>query len=108
MRSKDLLRNIRDFIQRGKRGWSETDSWSIDYYLSRVISESVARLRERDIGYPSNLEPDEWQEILCAISDGFRLHLKVYDDIKEVTPAEKKKIHTAKRLFVKYFEGLWD
>jgi len=35
---------IRTFIQRGKRGWANSDSWSFDWYLAKVISEGVGNL----------------------------------------------------------------
>ena len=35
---------IRTFIQRGKRGWANSDTWGFDYYLAKVISEGVGNL----------------------------------------------------------------
>lgn len=48
-------REVRWFIQRGRRGWSDRDMWSMDEYVARVNVEMLARLREIAHGYPSNL-----------------------------------------------------
>lgn len=37
---------IKWFIQRGKRGWSDSDVWSFDDYLSRVICQGIRKLRK--------------------------------------------------------------
>jgi len=29
-------RNLRVFIQRGRRGWADRDTWNLDEYLARV------------------------------------------------------------------------
>jgi hypothetical protein len=46
------LRQVRWFVQRGRRGWADRDMWSLDGYLCRVAGETVARLRDTGHGYP--------------------------------------------------------
>jgi len=40
---------VKSFIQRGIRGWSDSDTWNFDYYLAKVISEGVEHLRDNGI-----------------------------------------------------------
>jgi len=35
---------VKTFIQRGQRGWADSDTWCLDYYLATIISEGVKHL----------------------------------------------------------------
>jgi hypothetical protein len=48
-------REVRWFIQRGRRGWSDYDMWSMDSHIARLNIEMLARLREIAHGYPGGL-----------------------------------------------------
>ena len=37
---------IKTFIQRGRKGWANSDTWGFDYYLSEVIAEGVKHLKK--------------------------------------------------------------
>jgi len=89
---------VKWFIQRGRRGWSDSDVWGFDSYLSRVIYEGIGKLRKSPVlGCPAGFlqeeleegrgvplcdtkqltseEPDErfdkWNEMLGKIASGF-------------------------------------
>jgi len=38
---KYLPKEVKYFWQRGRRGWSDRDSWNFDTYLARIISEAL-------------------------------------------------------------------
>jgi len=40
----DIPLRVKTFIQRGMRGWSDSDTWSFDFYLAKVISEGIEHL----------------------------------------------------------------
>ena len=40
----DIPLRVKTFIQRGIRGWADSDTWCFDYYLSKVIPEGVKHL----------------------------------------------------------------
>jgi hypothetical protein len=63
---------LRAFLQRGRRGYSDRDTWSLDSYLSEVIAGSVQNLARVTNGHPRELTQQEWQDILDRISAGFR------------------------------------
>jgi len=122
------FRYIKHFTQRGKRGWSDRDTWSFGGYLSRVISEGVDHLRKISCGYPSNVKSSEkWDEILFKISKSYKLIYECLEDDRQlyserllkadpelakklsmISKEEQKQIDEGKELFKKYVENLWD
>ena len=88
----DFPDEVKYFIQRGRRGWSDRDTWSLPDFLSKVICDSVLKLSGEVHGYPEWLghafnevhcvalpEDDKrfeenkqkWSEILNKIAVGF-------------------------------------
>jgi len=41
-----LLRKIKWFIQRGKRGWADCDAWDFNTYVAGIIKEGTEYLLE--------------------------------------------------------------
>jgi hypothetical protein len=105
-----IYREIKSFIHRGLYGYANNDVWSLDYYLAKVISNSVRHLKEHLHGYPSGLTEDEWDEILEKIIIGFEANIKL-DDVEYNSAEHKEKLkafNIGMKLFVKYFNNLWD
>ncbi len=48
----DTYRNIKWFFQRGKRGYSDSDVWGLQHYLSDVMINSLKDLKGQLHGYP--------------------------------------------------------
>lgn len=117
-----MFRNIKNFIQRGVHGWCPEDTWNLDHYLSRVISESCKYLAETTSGYPPELTYKKWKRILNKISEEIiatdkvdeSFSKKLITGIKDVEEYKKeldktlKKQKKALELFVRYFCNLWD
>lgn len=103
---KDLYRAIKNFILRGKNGWCPEDTWNLDIYLSKVISETTVYLAKHTINYPPEMSFKQWKEILHQISKDIR--------IKKLCENEKEQLRAyvnqkeALKLFVTYFNYLWD
>lgn len=77
--------------QRVTRGWADRDTWSLDYHIAQVLSESIVHLKETTHGYPAGLVPEgtteeeavaKWNEILTTMCDGFAIVQKM-DDVPE-------------------------
>lgn len=76
-------RRVKFFIQRGRRGWADCDTWSLDHYLSRVVGESVHHLAEHSHGWPQSEKfpkYEDWQAHLHALADAY-LHWNELDDL---------------------------
>lgn len=127
---KHLLRRAKWFIQRGSRGYSDRDVWSIDWYISSWLPNALRQLRDNNNGIPSVMlddmtkEPDEaamekadtkWKEVLTRMIVGFEEYHKDKECIGEYATYNKERdqnvydmLHESLALFNEYFENLWD
>lgn len=121
---KDFPREIKYFIQRGKRGYSDRDLWSYDHFLASIIGNGLKQLAETTHGWPdSKFETfEEWQAELTKIGDAFLDYIDESSDInfdncktskdrKKVMAEYVKKCKDRKKILVKvidHFECLWD
>jgi len=129
----ELLDRIKYFIQRGERGYSDEDTWSLQSYLAEIIPPIVRRYKEGS-GCPGELydksrKNDEcwkWNEILEEIAQGFEASVWLSDikfmkytkddyegsyEMKMDKKARKEmseKVDKGLQLFVKWFSALWD
>ena len=53
----DFPREVYWFIQRGKRGYSDSDTWGFNYHLSDIITGGIKHLRKNLHGCPDTLNP---------------------------------------------------
>ena len=94
-------------MYRGVHGWCPEDTWNLDIYLSKVISESVKYLMNKAVSYPHELTFKQWKKILRKISkDIYFDEDKIVTEKGQLKAYEKRK--QALELFVKYFNFLWD
>jgi len=98
--------NIKYFIQRGKRGYSDQDVWNFSDYLSDVISQGVRQLIKEQHGYPNNLTDKQWKSILRKIAKTFELY--EIGRRRQLTNKECEIFERGWELFKEYFESLWD
>ena len=88
----DIKYSIRQFVQRGFKGYSVSDVWGLDYYLSGVLVKALKDLKKMAHGYPCGmigsqalaLEDNdkglkEWKKILDEIIWTFEVTLKMRD-----------------------------
>lgn len=55
---------IKECYQRIKRGWCDSDVWSIDGWFESVIVDMLKQLKEIKHGYPCNMTEEEWDNQL--------------------------------------------
>lgn len=110
----DIPKNIKWFIQRGKRGYSDSDLWSLDWYLCTWMPEALREMKRMAHGHPGSLKSvREWKQILEKIALGFegQRHLQEMDydiDNKVKTTKYQKDYEEGMELFTKWFRHLWD
>ena len=105
-----FLYDIKTFIQRGKRGYANSDVWGFHSYLSGVIAGGIDKLTKDMHGHPCNLKNlKEWEVILKKISKTFRTAEKIdngdlqYLSTKQFNDKERKKyIEITKKLNKKH------
>ena len=114
---KRLYREVKWFIQRGRRGYSDSDVWDLGCYVSGVMSQALRDLADTHHGCPPDLfdagrKGDEcwkWNKILREMADGFTAIGEVnYADWSEDLSRELKEIDRGMDLFAKYVLNLWD
>jgi len=111
-----MIRKIRNFIQRGIRGWANEDTWDFDICLAEIISEGITYLKKYQHGIPIDLAEkydDETalikrDERLDKMIRAFKLHLIWVNEGRILTEIEKKEYQEGLELFIKYMGNLWD
>lgn len=98
-------RKLRFFIQRRNRGWDDSETWSLDYSLAKVILPRLKRFRDLSIGFPSDLSEDEWQEMLNKMIAAFEFAAS--EDRWMASPEEYDKHHEGIKLFAEHYWALW-
>ena len=113
----DLYREGRSFVQRGSRGYADSDLWSLDWYLRRILAKGLRRLSATTNSYPAVDEAKtyrDWTRILARMANGFQDVIdyeecgwekdKNYSKMKLVYKKEEESL----RLLAKWFGHLWD
>ena len=130
-----MFKLIRNFIQRGRRGYSDSDVWHISSHLCKMMPIALRNLK-KGVGCPSdfydanetNNECHLWNDTLEAMAQGFeaaeflenmRYHKWVSKnddkfkgrvlelDYQSMENA-KKKMEVGLKLFAENFINLWD
>jgi hypothetical protein len=89
----DRPRIIKSFFQRGKRGWADSDTWSFDMYLARVIRDGLIYFKKDLTSLPHNLTKEQWDLILNDIVFTFDCAWKITggpfgDELKYIKSAD--------------------
>lgn len=99
------------------------DTWSMDDTLAHIILPMLKQLKETTHGYPSDLNEQEWDEILDEMIWAFEQKTKHidagdmcadkcanYGDPVCIACIEEtqERISNGFKLFGKYYENLWD
>lgn len=130
----EWFRKLRDFYQRGTRGYADRDVWNFHNYLIKVIAGGCRDLAKNHMGHPMDLGvtkwnkdgwPEhatdkgnaEWEQILEDIATGFEAFEKLewdeeFEDIPHVDSQRAKdyraKYEKASKLLIERFGNLWD
>ena len=59
-------------IQRFKRGYSDCDVWNIRDWFLLNMPKLLDEMREDCHGYPANMTPEEWDDVLRQMAFCFR------------------------------------
>lgn len=73
-------KEVKWFIQRGRRGYADCDVWDFHSYLSKVISGGLNKMSENNFGCPQGFYDEtaignecwKWEKELKEISKGFK------------------------------------
>lgn len=113
------------FIQRGRRGWADCDTWNMNDYLAKVIPEMIDYDIKNGTGSPFGFETmEDWHNVLNEMASGFKAYNLYNEDCywydatksREWNQRNHAKFHKetqkaldkSTKLLGKYFFNLWD
>ena len=85
----DTRRGIKWFIQRGKNGYADCDTWNLCSYLPKVIYKSVEELLGYLHGYPTDMTYKQWKSILQKIINSFKIMEEIHNGEVLYLPTKK-------------------
>lgn len=92
-------------------GFVPAEFWNLDGTFAMYIYSHLCYFKEHcNVGYPGNLTPEKWNEILDKMITAFRLLVeedKIVDYNSIKSKNREKKIAYGLKLFAKYFRALW-
>lgn len=92
-----------EFVQRGRRGFSDRDVWGFCDYLDALVADAAEQLRVTTHGYPPDLTAGQWDDVLARISYGLRV-----DPDAPPGSAQANARVVARALVAQHWDSLWD
>lgn len=99
-------RKAKFFYQRKKFGFDESELWSLDYSLAKLIAPRLKKFRYSTIGIPMNLTQQEWHDRLDKMIFSFEF-LGSEDRWSNYDPKLGEEIQKGLDLFAKHYLDLW-
>lgn len=115
MKLPQWIKEIKWFIQRGKRGWADCDWWNLDNYISKIMIASMDELMWKGchVGCGEPWEFDEEartiRHLYMKMQRFFELHKLMMDNPQYWHVKELRRLYKASGLLlIRNFGRLWD
>ena len=105
-----IPQEIKAFYQRGRQGWAEMDTWSLDDYLIRLLPAAIRMVRDTSSSYNPDFESlKEWKKYLTKMANKIEQGKYISSEIATMKKMEKSRIEFEEgmQMFTKYFFSLW-
>ncbi len=101
-----MIRSIRFFFQRLIRGWDDSDTWSLDFTISKFVLPRLKRYKEITIVDWEHHNSEAGCDILEEL---IWMHEMIVADeeIHWMTGEVLERFERASQLWGKYYRGLW-
>ena len=73
-RIRMLKRAVRFFFQRMTRGWDDSELWSLDYSLGKLIATRLRLFANNTKSFPANMTEQEWAITLNKMCEAFEYY----------------------------------
>ncbi len=113
-----MLKTIRRFIERGRKGYCKEDLWNWDKFFSDLMVRSLKEFKLNCHGYPNDIDEwEDWMKILDEMIECFEEQNRRIDNIsggnfmeryKKREQVKTQKLHRGLELLEKYYYDLWD
>jgi hypothetical protein len=100
--SSECARRLKWAWQRAIRGYDQTASWDLSYYIASIAAPVLKSMH--DCGSPASLTQEGWNNYLNKMAIAMELIAK---DKVIYTEEEEKQIATGLKLFSTWFRALW-
>lgn len=77
------FREVRYFVQRGRRGFSDRDLWDLDSWATKTLGEAVLAYRDNIYSVPANMSEDEWRLFLTELGSDMIDYNNRWDDAED-------------------------
>lgn len=112
--ARDLIREVRDFFQRGCYGYARADVWDLHSYLAIWLPSALRQMRD-GYSHPCDLTSDEWREKLSLMIRAFETAHRLIDgrwgDWESARKTREQLYQRSKldmQVFVDRYYDLWD
>lgn len=108
---------IKEFIERGRKGYTRRDLWNFDEWLSKLIANGLRELRKNCHGYPNDIDNwEDWMKVLDEMIECFEEQNRRIDNIdkdflntfNKRAENKKAKLHRGLELLERYYFDFWD
>lgn len=112
-----MIKAIRRFWERGRKGYCYADLWSFDSWLSKTIATGLREFKEDCHSYPNDIDDfEEWMTILDEMIECFEeqtrditnLDGNFIERMNTRKEMQKAKLHRGLELLERYWYDLWD
>lgn len=97
--------------QLNKHGFCDSETWSLDYVISKFIVPRLKRFKEINNGFSMSVTSEEWNKILDKMIFAFEWNCRDQEEEMDYNPKtwkkDLRKHEEGMKLFAKYFRDLW-
>ncbi len=104
---EDYGREVKFFWQRGTRGYSDRDVWSVDWFLTSIMPSMLQQLKRTTHGAPIGVGMKRWYKKLDHMTETFKIARQIEDYHKDSRKLQTQ-FNKRMKVFVRYFFNLLD
>jgi len=112
-----MIKAIKRFWERGRKGYCYEDLWSFDNFLSKLIANGLREFKQNCYSYPNDI--DDWEEWMATLEEMIECFDEQCRGMENVDgdfmqrwhkrmDNKKQKLHRGLELLEKYYYDLWD
>jgi len=107
----NIYRQLRDFIQRGRRGWANTDVINLFDYHLHVLHAMMESYQKNKTGYPGNTTWEEYESVIGEILNGLNAMKALSSDDPNQSAEDQDKLledfKAGMKLFTEHYLSFW-
>jgi len=112
-----MIKWLRQFVERGRKGFVKEEMWSFDNWLSELIANGLREFKQDCHTYPNDIGKwEDWMAILDEMIECFEEQTRNIDTNfsgdymerwQERRENQRRKLHRGFELLERYYYDLW-